>query len=70
MMSPLRAKPANYGTDPPYFDEKIIKYTKSKPMLIWSENPRHASQFYMPRTMLLENCDSSSLKILHSIINK
>lgn len=64
-----RSKDPKSNTDTIY-SEKIIKYTVEKPMIMWSERPSHATEFYMPLKMLLENCDSSMSTIVSYIIEK
>lgn len=64
-----RPKDPNNKTDTVY-GERIIKYTLEKPMIMYAENPAHATEFCMPLKMLLENCDSNTSQILSFIIEK
>ncbi|KAK6631645.1 hypothetical protein RUM44_006174 [Polyplax serrata] len=70
MMITFQARPADSARNVPIlYQEKKIKYTNTKPMLMWSENPSCATEFYMSKQMLLENCDPCATVILHSIMN-
>lgn len=71
LMVSLQAKNANDRSENTVsYPEKIVKFTLTKPMLSYAENPNQATDFCMPKQMLIENCDKATASIISYIIDQ